>query len=159
MLFRAEVERSLRRFNPWMTGDVLRATVEKLETLPPKIEGNREMLAWLRGERQGYDETEKRHRPVRLIDFEMPGANVFHATWEWKLKPPARKGNLADVMFVINGVPVFIVEHKNPTDTDGIERGVTQLRRYEKETPELMGAAQLSLTRHTARLPRTWVPT
>ncbi len=127
MLFRDEVEGALERFNPWMTADAIRATVEKLEALPPTIEGDREMLAWLRSERQGYDETEKRHRPVRLIDFETPGANVFHVTWEWKLNPPARKGNRADVMFIINGVPVAIVEHKNPTDTDAIERGVTQL--------------------------------
>jgi len=148
MLFRAEIEEALGRFNPWMTADTIRATVEKLEALPPTIEGNREMLAWLRGARQGYDETEKCHRPVRLIEFETPGANVFHVTWEWKIKPPARKGNRADVMFVINGVPVVIVEHKNPKDADAIERGVTQLRRYEKETPELMGTAQLFNVTH-----------
>ena len=69
-------------------------------------------------------------------------------TWEWRLKPPARKGNRADVMFVVNGVPVAIVEHKNPTDADAIERGVTQLRRYELETPELVGAAQLFNVTH-----------
>ncbi len=148
LLFRAEIEEALGRFNPWMTADAIRATVEKLEALPPTIEGNREMLAWLRSERQGYDETEQRHRPVRLIDFETPGANVYHVTWEWQLKPPARKGNRADVMFVINGVPAVIVEHKNPTDADAIERGITQLRRYEKETPELMGAAQLFNVTH-----------
>ncbi len=148
MLFRDEVEEALGRFNPWMTADVIRATVEKLEALPLTIEGNREILAWLRSERQGYDETENRHRPVRLIDFETPGVNVFHVTWEWKIKPPARKGNRADVMFVINGVPVVIVEHKNPTDADAIEQGITQLRRYEKETPELMGAAQLFNVTH-----------
>ena len=51
-------------------------------------------------------------------------------------------------MFVVNGVPVAIVEHKNPTDSDAIERGVTQLRRYEIETPELMGAAQLFNVTH-----------
>ena len=59
MLFRDEVEEALGRFNPWMTADVIRATVEKLEALPLTIEGNREILAWLRSERQGYDETEQ----------------------------------------------------------------------------------------------------
>ena len=89
--------------------------VENIQALPPTIEGNRQMLAWLRGERQWYDEAEQRHRQVRLIDFDEPSANVLHVTWEWRLKPPARKGNRADVMFVVNGVPVAIVEHKNPT--------------------------------------------
>ena len=148
MLFRDELQEKLRQFNPWMTDDAVRSAVERLEALPPTIEGNREILAWLRGERQWYDEAEERHRPVRFIDFGIPGANAFHVTWEWKLKPPARKGNRADVMFVVNGVPVAIVEHKNPTDADAIERGITQLRRYEKETPELVGAPQLFNVTH-----------
>ena len=148
MLFRDELAGALGRFNPWMTDDSIRAIVERLEAIPPTIEGNREMLAWLRGERQWYDEAEQRSRPVQFIDFDAPSNNIFHVTWEWKLKPPARKGNRADVMFVVNGVPVAIVEHKNPRDADAIERGVTQLRRYEQETPELMGAAQLFNVTH-----------
>lgn len=147
-LFCSELESKFRQFNPWMTDDAIRATVERLEALPPTIEGNREILAWLRGERQWYDEAENRHRPVRLIDFDAPGVNAFHVTWEWNVKPPARKGNRADVMFVVNGVPVAIVEHKNPTETDAIDRGVTQLRRYEMETPELLGATQLFNVTH-----------
>ena len=148
LLFRSEVESVLRRFNPWLADDAVRSVVENLQALPPTIEGNRQMLAWLRGERQWYDEAERRHRRVRLIDFDDPSANVLHVTWEWRLKPPARKGNHADVMFVVNGVPVAIVEHKNPMEADAIERGVTQLRRYEIETPELMGAAQLFNVTH-----------
>ena len=139
LLFRSVLEEALRRFNPWMTDDAIRSVVENIQALPPTIEGNRQMLAWLRGERQWYDEVEQRHRQVRLIDFDDPSANVLHVTWEWRLKPPVRKGNRADVMFVINGVPVVIVEHKNPSDADAIEHGLTQLRRYEIETPDMMG--------------------
>ncbi|MDM7459964.1 MAG: HsdR family type I site-specific deoxyribonuclease [Paracoccus sp. (in: a-proteobacteria)] len=148
MMLRDELEAALSKFNPWMTSDAIRQVIEKLEAIRPTIEGNRDMLAWLRGERQWYDEGEKRHRHVQLIDFERPGQNVFHVTWEWKLKPPARKANRADVMFVINGVPVCIVEHKNPKDGGAIDRGVTQLKRYEKETPELIGTPQLFNVTH-----------
>lgn len=101
------------------------------------------MLSWLRGERQWYDENEKQHRRVTLIDFENTEADVFHVSWEWALKPPARKGNRAEVMFLVNGVPVCIVEHKNPKHGDAIERAIKQLRRYEIETPELIGTPQL----------------
>ena len=148
LLFRSVLEEALHRFNPWMTDDAVRSVVENVQAIPPTIEGNRQMLAWLRGERQWYDEAEQRHRQVRLVDFDRTDANALHVTWEWRLKPPARKGNRADVMFVVNGVPVAIIEHKNPTDADAIERGVTQLRRYEIETPELMSAAQLFNVTH-----------
>lgn len=148
MLLRDELEAKLAAFNPWLTKDATRSVIETLDAIPPTIEGNREMLAWLRRERQWYDEKEKRHRHVTLIDFEHAHANAFHVSWEWALKPPARKGNRADVMFCVNGVPVCIVEHKNPKDGDAIERAVKQLRRYEMETPELIGSPQLFNVTH-----------
>lgn len=146
--FRDVLEAKLAAFNPWMSADAVRSVAETLDALPATIEGNRELLAWLRGERQWYDEAEKRHRPVTVIDFEHVADNVFHVTWEWKIKPPARKGNRADVMFVVNGVPVVIVEHKNPKDGDAIERAIKQLRRYELETPELLATTQLFNVTH-----------
>ena len=148
MVFHDELAAALAKFNPWITESEVRQVIEKLEAIPPTIEGNREILAWLRGERQWYDEDEKRHRHVQLINFDTADQNVFHVTWEWKLKPPTRKGNRADVMFVINGFPVCIVEHKNPKDGGAIDRGVTQLKRYEKETPELIAAPQIFNVTH-----------
>ncbi len=142
------LERKLAEFNRWLKPDAARSIVEKLDALPPTIEGNREMLSWLRGERDWYDEADKRQRPVKLIDFDQVNNNAFHVTWEWKLKPPARKGNRADVMFLVNGIPVCIVEHKNPGLKDAIERAVKQLKRYELETPELLAAAQLFNATH-----------
>lgn len=148
MLLRDELEAKLAEFNSWLSADALRSIIETLDAIPATVDGNREMLMWLRGERGWYDETEKRHRRVQLIDFVNADANVFHVSWEWALKPPARKGNRADVMFCINGVPVCIVEHKNPKDGDAIERGIKQLRRYEIETPELIGAPQIFNVTH-----------
>ncbi|MGC2602456.1 MAG: HsdR family type I site-specific deoxyribonuclease [Rhodomicrobium sp.] len=148
MLLRDELEAKLPEFNPWLSADAVRSIIETLDAIPATVDGNREMLMWLRGERGWYDEAEKRHRRVQLIDFEHTDANVFHVSWEWALKPPARKGNRADVMFLVNGVPVCIVEHKNPKDGDAIERGIKQLRRYEIETPELIGAPQIFNVTH-----------
>ena len=149
MLLRDELEAKLAEFNSWLSADALRSIIETLDAIPATVDGNREMLMWLRGERGWYDEAEKRHRRVQLIDFEHPDANAFHVSWEWALKPAGRtKGNRADVMFCINGVPVCIVEHKNPKDGDAIERGIKQLRRYEVETPELIGAPQIFNVTH-----------
>ena len=147
-MFRDELEAALRKFNAWMTDDAIRSVIENLDALPATIEGNRQVLAWLRGERQWFDDEANRYRRVNLIDYETPSNNSFHVTWEWTLRPMARKGNRADVMFLINGIPVAIVEHKNPKDADAIEHGVTQLRRYEIETPELTGMAQIFNVTH-----------
>ncbi|CPR38285.1 HsdR family type I site-specific deoxyribonuclease [Mycobacteroides abscessus] len=148
MLFRAALEAKLQEFNAWLSEEQTRAVVDTIEALPANIEGNREVLSWIRGERQWYDEVEKRHRPVQVVDFANPVANDFIVTWEWKIEPPARKGNRADVIFVVNGLPVAIVEHKNPKDGGALDRAVKQLRRYEKETPELLAAPQLFNVTH-----------
>ena len=147
-MFRGVLEQKILAFNPWLSADAARSVVETLDALPASIEGNRELLSWLRGERQWYDEAEKRHRAVTLIDFGNPAANVLNVTWEWKIKPAARKGNRADVMFLVNGIPVTIVEHKNPKDGGALERAVKQLRRYEMETPELLATVQLFNVTH-----------
>lgn len=144
MLFPAVLESKLLEFNPWLTEDQARTIVDSIEALPSTIDGNWEVLKWLRGERSWFDENDKRDRPVQLIDYRHPSANEMHVTWEWRIDPVARsKGNRADVIFVVNGLPVAIVEHKNPKDGDALTRGITQLRRYEAETPELLTQAQL----------------
>lgn len=149
MLFTDVIEDKLREFNPWLNEDQARAIVESIEALPPTIEGNREVLRWLRGERQWYDEADSRNRPVRVVDYDNPSANAMHVTWEWKIQPLARtKGNRADVIFTLNGIPVTVVEHKNPKDGDALKRGITQLRRYEAETPELLAQTQLYNVTH-----------
>jgi type I restriction enzyme R subunit len=148
MVLREELAGKLREFNPWLTSDAVRSVIESMEAVPATIEGNRQMLSWMRGERSWFDDVEKRQRPVKVFDFENIDHNSFYVTWEWTLKPPARKGNRADVLFLVNGLPVCIVEHKNPKDGGAIERAVKQLRRYEIETPELLGAPQLFNVTH-----------
>ena len=87
MLLRDTLAAKLHQFNAWLKPDSIRSIIETLDALPPTIEGNRDMLAWMRGERSWYDEDEKRQRPVKVIDFENSAANDYHVSWEWVLKP------------------------------------------------------------------------
>src|SRR6202035_4953415 len=43
-----------------------------------------------------------------------------------------------DVVFLINGIPVLVVECKNASKEEAIALGVDQIRRYHDETPEVM---------------------
>ncbi|WP_108249997.1 type I restriction endonuclease subunit R [Planctomonas deserti] len=148
MLFTDVLEEKILDFNPWLSEDQARSIIETIEAITPSIEGNWEVLKWMRGEHMWRDENEKRVRPVRLIDFDHPENNALHVTWEWRIDPVVRKGNRADVMFVVNGIPVTIVEHKNPKDGDALTRAIKQLRRYEIETPELVAQAQMHNATH-----------
>jgi type I restriction enzyme R subunit len=116
--------------------------IARIESVRNTIEGNAEILAWLRGERSIYVESEKRQRNVVLIDFAHPAENVFQVTDEWQYTN-GKYRNRADVVFVINGIPVALVETKSALKREGIDEGIAQIRRYHRETPELVTAPQI----------------
>ena len=104
--------------------------------------GNQDSLLWIRGERSVFVANENRERNVTLIDFDNLDNNLFHVTDEWEQQNAAHR-NRADVVFLINGIPVAVVEAKNANKPDGLELGVDQIRRYHNETPEMFTTAQL----------------
>lgn len=118
--------------------DVMR----RLKLLKSKLDGNQNALSWLRGEQSVFVPSENRERNVTLIDFESPENNRYHVTDEWVQKSVVHT-NRADVLFLINSIPIVVVETKSANKTDGLSLGVDQIRRYHQETPELFTTAQL----------------
>ena len=116
--------------------------IRQLGLLNATLEGNQEALLWMRGEKSTFVASENRERNVTLIDFENPDNNLFHVTDEWEQQNVAQR-NRADVVFLINGIPVAIVEAKNAGKPDGLALGVEQIRRYHNETPEMFTTAQI----------------
>jgi type I restriction enzyme, R subunit len=147
VFFHQELEDALLRLNPGVvTPENVSSVIATMEAAPPTMEGNRQLLEWLRGQRTVFVPAEKRSRNVRVIDFDRPlepGRNVFHVTTEWAFRKHWKKGNRPDVVFLINGVPVALVECKNPKLRNAMEKARVQLQRYELETPEMMTSPQV----------------
>ena len=116
--------------------------MRQLRLLSPTLEGNQKALSWLRGEESVFVPDEDRYRNVTLIDYDIPDNNLFHVTDEWTQKGAVHR-NRADVVFLINGIPVAIMETKSASKQDGLAEGVEQIRRYHAETPEMFTVAQL----------------
>jgi type I restriction enzyme R subunit len=57
---------------------------------------------------------------VTVVDFKDLERNVYQVTYEWRFRTANKKGNRADVVFLINGVPVAIIENKNPKLPDAM---------------------------------------
>jgi len=143
LLFRQVLADRLLELNPnVLTAARAVEVISRIENARHSIEGNEEILLWLRGQRSVYVESEKREVNVRLIDFENPDNNLFQVTDEWEYTN-GKYTNRADVVFLINGIPVAIVETKAAHMPNGIDEGVKQIRRYHAETPELMTTSQV----------------
>lgn len=68
----------LQELNPGVVNAERAAeVVRKLSLLKSNIEGNRDALAWMRGEQSVFVPEENRERNVRLVDFDIPPTTSF----------------------------------------------------------------------------------
>jgi len=108
----------------------------------PTIHGNRDFLQYLKGEKTFFSKEENREFNLMLIDYDHPDNNIFEVTEEYYLFN-GQYANREDVVFLINGIPVLVIECKNATKDEAIAISIDQLRRYHRETPELMVPQQM----------------
>lgn len=86
-------------------------------------------------------ETVKGKEPVtiRLIDFDNPTTNAFHAINQFRVDTPGQvKDHIRpDVVLFINGLPVVVIECKeaNAFTSMPLQEGKTQLMRYSERRP------------------------
>lgn len=143
LLFRQILADRLLALNPAvLTAANVIDVIGRIENVHNSIEGNEEILRWLRGKKSVYVDAEHREVDVKVIDFENPEKNLFQVTDEWEYTN-GKYTNRPDVVFLINGIPVAMVETKAAHKPNGIDEGVTQVRRYHGETPELMTMPQI----------------
>jgi type I restriction enzyme R subunit len=116
--------------------------IKDLENVRSTIEGNSDVLRYLKGEKSVYDDGEKREINLNLIDFEDISRNKFHVTDEWRYANGTH-ANRGDVILLVNGIPVIIVETKGAHKKEGIAEGIDQIRRYHRETPEMVTHNQI----------------
>ena len=125
----------VRQFNP-LYAEAPGALVSQLRRIQASIYGNREFLTYLRNGGKFFHAAENRELDLMLIDYADPSHNVYEVTEEFYWHN-GRYGNREDVVFLINGIPVLVVECKNADKDEGIAIGIDQIRRYHVETPEL----------------------
>jgi len=141
----------LQRLNPGIV-DLNRAEelVRRFITVRPSIEGNLTAWEYLAGLKTVFVEEERRERNVQFLDPVHPKRNIFHVTDEFTFASGTHTIR-PDVVFLINGIPVLVVETKAATRLEGIAEALDQLRRYHREGPELMALAQLFAVTHLVR--------
>lgn len=86
------------------------------------IYGNREFALHLRNRCKFFDHEEKRERDLLLIYYDNPARNVYEITEEWAF----HNGHYSareDVVFLVNGIPMLVIDCKNATKHEAIALG------------------------------------
>jgi type I restriction enzyme R subunit len=121
--------------------------IKRFEKVSANIEGN--LLAWeyLKGLKTIFIPDENRERNITFIDTENIDKNIFQVTEEFEFTNGDQTIR-ADVVFLINGVPVFLIETKSANANEGMAKALVQIKRYHLECPELMAIFQIYAITH-----------
>ncbi|MBA4416737.1 MAG: restriction endonuclease subunit R [Syntrophus sp. (in: bacteria)] len=106
------------------------------------VYGNREFINLLRNKGKFYCAEEKRELDLMLINYDELSKNVYEVTEEFYWHN-GHYGNREDVVFLVNGIPVIVIECKNANKDEAIALAIDQIRRYHTETPEFLVPQQI----------------
>jgi type I restriction enzyme, R subunit len=149
LIFREVFANQIKRLNPFVDSTMIEEKTKALERLPARMEGNLQAWEYLKGLKTVFLPKENRERNLIIIDKDSKN-NIYQITDEYSYTNGV-KTNRYDVVFLINGVPVFFVEckavakfmGKNINRESIIAEALEQIRRYHSQTPEPMTLFQV----------------
>jgi len=132
---------SLEIINPHIPKRVLEEVALSVTkaTFPILVQNNRLFHKWLlEGFPIEYDEGGKtRYDHVQLIDFNNIHKNQFLVVNQFTIQG-TKQARRPDIVVFINGLPIAVIELKNPADKDaGIWQAYNQLQTYKDEISDL----------------------
>ena len=142
VVLRERLYRAVRRLNPQLPPETCEEVVRKVTRMDfPDILGNNRAFHALLTE--GVDTTfrnaagEVRTEKAWLLDFERPTNNEFVALRQLTVVEN-QKNRRADTVVYINGMPLVLLEFKNPNDPNAtLLNAFNQLQTYQREIPSL----------------------
>ena len=148
VLLKGRLSAALHRLNPNLPHDAVEEVVRILSRPPHPtlIQNNRWFHAQLtdgveieyRDAKSGRSDGELRGGRARLIDFDDPAANQLLVVRQLSIAAASGKIIRPDLTVFLNGLPVAVIELKDPTDTQAdLGVAINQLDRYAQTAPDL----------------------
>ncbi|GIV81895.1 MAG: DEAD/DEAH box helicase [Anaerolineae bacterium] len=147
VLLLGRLRAALERINPDLPPAALDEAIRKIQrTESQNLAVNNHAFHRLLTE--GVDVTyhaggQLKHGKVWLVDFEAPQNNEWLAVNQFtvtgvNLRTQARTNRRPDIVLFVNGLPLAVIELKNPADeTATLERAYNQLQTYKDDIPAL----------------------
>ena len=146
-------DEAVRRINampngePWLTDRQLDDLRSQLLRQPNRtlLEANEAIQALLfKAQVDVNEQTGEADPVVKLIDFEHPENNSFHAINQFRIDTPgcARAFIIPDIVLLVNGIPLCVVECKKGSEVcaNPMAEAFVQLQRYMNKRPETAAA-------------------
>jgi type I restriction enzyme R subunit len=134
---------ALERLNPEATGGAIKEAIKRLKRTesPSLTENNRRFHRLLTDGLPISYRTRSgqlKHDLLRLVDFQNPDNNDWLVVNQFTVIED-RQNRRADLVVFINGLPIGVLELKNPADEEAtIKHAFNQLQTYKKFVPSLL---------------------
>jgi len=141
-----DLVRAIKRINPFdLTESDINQAVLELRHRSAGIQGNKEILRFLKyGVSLKLEKTRDVER-IMFIDYKNLENNEFIVSRQVRFEGPSRSRR-ADIVLYVNGIPLVLIECKNPTDpTVSWREACKQIKEYERDIPELFKYVQFSI--------------
>src|SRR5574340_323108 len=140
---------AIARLNPHIPAGARDAALRRVlsPNVPALVSANRQLHRWLvDGVPVEYQrDGETRGDRVRLLDFADVAANDWLAVNQFSVQGP-KLTRRPDVVLFVNGLPLVVVELKNPGDEEAdIWAAWNQLQTYQQDIPDLFHANALQV--------------
>ncbi|MDN5850343.1 MAG: hypothetical protein L0H63_12035 [Nitrococcus sp.] len=144
VLLKGRFAAALHRLNPNLPHDLIEEVV-RVVSRPPHatlVQNNRWFHSVLTDgvpvEHRDAKSGETRGSRARLVDFENPAANDLLVVRQLTVAGPSGKLIRPDLTVFLNGLPIAVIELKDPTDTQAdLGVAIDQLDRYRQTAPDL----------------------
>jgi type I restriction enzyme R subunit len=128
--------RALKRLNPWLSDDNTHKAIRTVTTIQAASlldasEAAYQALTYGIAPAQDLGDGKRGHT-VRFFDFDDPSKNELLVTRQYRLQG-AKKQIVPDVVVLVNGIPLVVIECKSPTLGDKWRaEAIEQLLRYQE---------------------------
>lgn len=146
-LLPAVFRQAVQAINPWLTDRQLDDLRSQILRQPNRtlLEANEEIQKLLfKAQVDRNEETGEPDPVVKLIDFEHPERNTFHAINQFRIDTPGcvKDFIIPDIVLFVNGIPLVIVEAKigDATTANPMHAAFEQLLRYRDGRKETKAA-------------------
>ena len=138
---------AVRAINPWLTDRQLEDLRSQILRQPNRtlLESNEEIQKLIfKAQVDVNEETGEADPVVKLIDFEHPEKNTFHAINQFRIDTPGCVKNfiIPDIVLFVNGIPLVVVESKigDANTANPMHAAFEQLLRYRNGREETVSA-------------------
>jgi type I restriction enzyme R subunit len=138
---------ALHRINPELPPQAITDAIDQITNpnVPGLVTGNQKFHGWLAGGVQciWQDDGETRGGKVKLLDFTDHDKNDWLVANQYSVQGP-RQTRRPDVVVFLNGLPLAVIELKNPADENAdVWAAFNQLQAYKEDIPDLFRSNEL----------------